>query len=128
MPACKRPGHRSWPTFQNLAGQVVVGSQRTKYRAQAHGRNVEDAVQPRAFARGAGGKPPCASTVTSSPSGKRTLLSSTTTPFCDRPWATMRNPVHSRATDPGLADFITRGIQENSVSRQSKRLKPRTRS
>ena len=42
-------GHGSWPTFQHFAEQVVVGSQRTKYRAQAHGRDVEDAVRPRAF-------------------------------------------------------------------------------
>jgi len=38
--------------------------------------------------RGAGATVPCASTVTSCPSGKRTPLSSTTTPFCTRPWET----------------------------------------
>src|SRR5271166_3758985 len=67
--------------------------------------------------RGAGDTVPCASTVTSCPSGKHTPLSSTTTPFCTRPWATMRNLVQSRVTDADSSDFITRGIREKSVLR-----------
>src|SRR5271157_5242282 len=70
--------------------------------------------------RGAGDTVPCASTVTSCPSGKRTPLSSTTTPFCTRPWETMGNLVQSRVTDADSSDFITRGIREKSVLRQSK--------
>jgi hypothetical protein len=37
--------HGSWPTFEHFAEQVVVEHQRTNYRAQAHGRNVEHAVR-----------------------------------------------------------------------------------
>ena len=42
-------GHGSWPAFEHFAEQVVVGRQRPKYRAHAHGRNVEDAVRLRAI-------------------------------------------------------------------------------
>lgn len=41
--------HRSWPTFEHFAEQVVVEQERINYRAQADGRNVEDAVRLRSF-------------------------------------------------------------------------------
>ena len=36
--------HGSWPAFQHLAEQVVVGGQRTKHRSYPNGRNVKDTM------------------------------------------------------------------------------------
>jgi hypothetical protein len=58
---------------------------------------------------------PCVITVTSCPSGKRTSLSSTTTPSRTRPRATMGNLVQSGATI-GTARILSRVTFDKKVS------------
>jgi hypothetical protein len=93
----------------------TVAMSRTLCDLESSFRGVDDTV-------------PCASTVTSWPSGKRTPFSSTMTPFCTRPRETMGNLVQSRVSHADSSDFITRGSREKSALSQSKWDKPRARS